>query len=53
MTASYEGYLDVVATVSNGGPSAVSLQDLRLVVALPKETATFMMGLGAVSGYRE
>ena len=53
MTASYEGYLDVVATVSNGGSSAVSLQDLRLVVALPKETATFMMGLGAVSGYRE
>jgi hypothetical protein len=52
VTASYEGFLDVAASVANHGRSSVTLKDLRLVVDLPKETATFMMGLGAVSGYR-
>jgi hypothetical protein len=32
VTASYEGYLDVVTSVSNDGTSSVALQDLRLVV---------------------
>lgn len=52
VTASYEGYLDVVATVANGGSAAIELLDLRLVVGLRNDSATFMMGLGAVSGYR-
>ncbi len=35
VTASYEGYLDVVASVSNDGKTPVAVQDLRLVVVSP------------------
>ena len=38
--------------MSNEGTAAVEIDDLRLVATWRPEMATFIMGLGAVSGYR-
>eukprot|EP01052_Picozoa_sp_SAG31_P007317 SAG31_NODE_348_length_17296_cov_5.089482_8_plen_604_part_00 len=39
VTTSYEGFIDVVAKVSNHGSSSVMLQDFRLVVVSPRPFA--------------
>ena len=53
-TLTYEGYLNLVATVDNSAANseAVALSDFRLVVIYRKEVARFGMGIGMISGDR-